>query len=111
MAKFDKSLFLLFNTDFNNESTKNAKKQVWKIRRDRTDHHLEVCKFNGTHCLEFVLDKNIRHFEEVTAVTGWNGQKIFIMYRISLSGNTLSTWDATVAAKYKEATKIHKGSK
>ena len=90
MAKFDKTLPILYHVEFNNEMGKNSKKQVWKICGAKTDGPMEVCKFNGSQCLEFVLDKNIRCFKEVVAITGWNGPESFTKYRNSLSDNTLS---------------------
>ena len=100
MTEFDKAPFILYHAEFNDKNAKNTKKQVWKICRDKVDHHMEVRKFKDSQCLEFALDKNIRCFTEVAAVTGWNGPEIFVEYGTSPSDNKLFVWDATVAVKY-----------
>ena len=102
MTKFDKTPPILYHVEFNNEMVNNSKKQVLKIRDVKTYHPMEVCKFNGSQCLEFILDKNIRRFKEVITTTRLNGSESFVKYRNSLSDNALSAWDTTAADSYSD---------
>ena len=78
MAKFDKTPPILYHLEFNDEMVRNSKKQVQKIRSAKTGRPMEVCKFNGSQCLEFLLDKNIRYFKETVTATGLNGPQAFV---------------------------------